>query len=590
MPTVRIPLVGSFNQRSIDGTASLNVPQDQRFLNCAFNVVTNPLTGKATAYVEKRPGWVQDSIVSSGIASTGLIKPQAFGAPFTAFGETNSAVYVGSINVGNITGRALHFAETLISASSYVILKSSDGTGWYYPDGAKDVLTYTGFTSTGEFTVSTISSTAGFYSGQLIIGNTIGAGARVSSINAATSTIGLTVANTTTSTATLLTKEPVAKILSANFVSSGTYRSGFAPMDGYHFYATDDGFINNSDLNTITAYSANARLAVQQSPDPPVAVATQKNALVVFGLNSKEVFQNAGLSAGSPLQRVTQAAERIGCIDQRSVTQIENDIFFVATPYEGDVGVYRMRDFAAQRISTPTIDRIMGTSATNGAIYAQSFRLGGYPYAAFILSIAADGPASSLLLESGDMILTEAGDSLLLEDLPAQTASFIRMLVYNTTLNIWGEWDCEEGTFIDSFGAGTNNQIIATSRFRTDGKIYKIDPLAAGVVYTDDGATISTEIRTSKVDFGTEDKKYVQEIELVADTVTSAAASTVAIYWSDDDYASWKGPLYFDMSGQRKTVSRLGAHYGGRAYKLLHTANGPFRAQALEIRYTKGSS
>ncbi len=188
------------------------------------------------------------------------------------------------------------------------------------------------------------------------------------------------------------------------------------------------------------------------------------------------------------------------------------------------------------------------------------------------------------------MMLTEAGDLLLLEDLAAQSASFVRKLIYNATLNIWGEWDDEEGTFIDSFGSNTDNQIIATSRFKTDGKIYKIDPVSAGVVYTDDGTTISTEIRTSKIDFGTEDKKYVQEVELVADTVTSAAVSTAALYWSDDDYQSWKGPLFFDMSAQRKTVSRLGAHYGGRAYKILHTANGPFRAQALEIRYSKGIS
>jgi hypothetical protein len=567
---------------------SLSINEDQRFLNCAFSVIQNPITGKAVPYVEKRPGWVQDTIVSSGIASTGLIKPQAFNAIFSAFGETDSATYVGSIHVGNITGRALHFTETLISQVAHVAIKSSDGTGWYYPDGAKDILTYTGFTSTSEFTVSTISSVGGMYTGQLITGNTIGAGARISSINAATSTIGLTVANTTTSTATLLTKEPIAKIIDPDFVSTGVYRSAFAPMDGYHFYATDDGYINNSDLNSISVYSPNARLAVQQSPDPPVAVATQRNAVVVFGLNSKEVFQNAGLSSGSPLQRVAQAAERIGCIDQRSVTQIENDIFFVSTPYEGDVGVYQMKDFAAKRISTPTVDRIIGTAAQNGAVYANSFRLGGYPYASFTLSLAADGPASMLLLESGDNLLLESGDHILTEDLPAQTASFIRTLVYNAGLNIWGEWDCDEATFIDSIGSGTNNQLIATSRFKSDGKTYKIDPVASGIVYTDDGATVSTEIRTSKIDFGDDRRTYVEEVVLIADTVTSVAASTVALYWSDDDYQSWKGPLYFDLTQQKKNVHRLGAYYGGRAYKVLHTANGPFRAQALEITYRKG--
>lgn len=588
MPTARIPLVGSFNQRSIDGSHSLTIAEDQRFLNCAFNVVTNPVTGKATAYVEKRPGWVQDTVVSSGIASTGLIKPQTFTSPFSAFGETNSAVYVGQINVGTITGRALHFTDTQISASTYVALKSSDGTGWYYPDGAKDITSYLGDTISGDFRITTVAVLTGVYSGQLITSAQIGAGSRVTSVNLATSTIGLSVAASATSTGSIITKEPIAKILSANFVSSAIYHSAFAPMDGYHFYATDNGYINNSDLNSISVYSANARIAVQQSPDPPVAVATQKNAVVVFGLNSKEVFQNAGLASGSPLQRVTQAAERIGCIDQRSVTSIENDIFFVATPYEGDMGVYQMREFAAKRISRASEDRILGTAATNGAIYASSFRLGGYVYAVFTISLAQDGPASDLLLETGDMILTENSDLVLLEDTPAQSASFVRQLVYNATLNIWGEWDCTLATFVDSVGSGTNNQIIATSRFKTDGKIYKIDPVSAGAVYTDDGVTISTEIRTSKIDFGTDTRTYVEEVSLIADTVSSAAVSTVSLYWSDDDYQSWKGPLYFDMTSQNKRVTRLGAHYGGRAYKLLHTAAGPFRAQALEITYRKG--
>lgn len=591
MPTVRIPLAGSFNQRSIEGSAALSISEDQRFLNCLFSVVQNPITGKSTVYVEKRPGWGQDSLVSSGIASTGLIKPQTFTSPFSAFGETNSACYVGQINVGNITGRALHFTETLVSASSYVLLRSSDGTAWYYAEDAKTTLAYTGHTSSGSTTVSTVAPLTGIYPGQLITGSQIGAGARVSTFNTATSTIVLTVASGATSTGAALTKEPIAKILSSVFNPAGTYISAFAPMDGYHFYATDDGYINNSDLNTFTAYSANGRLAVQASPDPSIAVAIQNNTVVVFGLNSNEKFQNAGLSSGSPLQRIAQAAEKMGCIDQRSVTPIENDIYYVASPSEGDVGAYRMRGGQSARISTPTVDRILGTVSASGAIYAQSFRLGGYPYLALVISQASDGPASFLLLESGDFILQEDNASkFTMEDTAAQVAAFVRMLVYNIGLNIWQEWDCKEATFIDSIGSGTNNQLLATSRFRTDGKIYKIDPVSQGVVYQDDGRTISTEIRTSKLDMGTNDKKYVREVALIADTVSSAAVSTVALYWSDDDYVSWKGPLYFDMTSDKKNVHRLGAHYEGRAYKVLHTANGPFRAQALEIRYDLGLS
>ena len=73
MPTVRIPLVGSFNQRGVDADAALSSSQDQRFKNCVFSVAQNPVTGKMSVYVEKRPGWVIDSLVSSDTSVSGTI-------------------------------------------------------------------------------------------------------------------------------------------------------------------------------------------------------------------------------------------------------------------------------------------------------------------------------------------------------------------------------------------------------------------------------------------------------------------------------------------------------------------------------------
>ena len=171
--------------------------------------------------------------------------------------------------------------------------------------------------------------------------------------------------------------------------------------------------------------------------------------------------------------------------------------------------------------------------------------------------------------------------------MPAQTASFVRALVYNANLNIWSEQDDVVATFIDSFATGTNNQLVATSRFVTNGKTYKVDPVSAGATYQDDTSTYSMEIRTSKIDFGTANKKYIREIELVADTVSSG---TTQLFFSDDDYLTWQGPFTFDMSKMRKNVTRLGAHYCGRAYKVVHSSNAYFRGEALTINYDMGTS
>ena len=586
MPTQRLPLVGSFNTRGIAGNDTLTLNEDQRFLNCTFNLVQNPVTGKATIYVEKRPGFGVDSVVASGQGSTGLSKPQSFNATLTAFGATNSTIYFGTTSVGTITGRALHFTETLISGVGIVAIKSSDGTGWYYADGAKDDLTYVGDTHNGTAVIDSLDSTAGIYVGQAWAGTGIGASARVLSVDSATQ-ITLNVNSTADGTDITFTKTPIAKIIDADFITTGTFISAFVPLDGYLFYTTDDGYLRNSDLNSVTAYTSTSSIAVQMGPDAPVGVAIQNNAVVALGTGTKEVFQNAGLSSGSPLQRVTQPFQRVGCLDQRSITTLEDDVFFVSTPFEGDLGVYRMRNLAASRISTPNVDRIIGTVATGGAIYASSFRLGGYAYAAFIVSLASDGPQSLLLQESGDSLLLENGDDILLEDTAAQTASYVMTPIYNINLNLWSEWDCSVATFIDGVSSGTANQIVATSRFSTGGKVYTINPTSDSQLYTDDGVAFTMEIRTSKVDHGTSKRKSVREVTLEgADTESSGQPY---LSWSDDDYSTWSTPRPFQWRDGKFAVTRCGSHKGGRAYKITDSSNAPFRAEALGITYTEAA-
>ena len=588
MQTTRVSLVGSFNQRGLDGEAALAVPEDQRFLNCTFTVIQNPITGKNTVYVERRPGWSTDSLVSAGMASTGLAKPQAFNATLSAFGDTNSEIFAGTISVGTITGRALHFTETLISNEAYVVIRSSDGTGWYYVDGAKDVTAYTAdgnnSTTITDIKIAGVNSTAGLYPGQkLTAASNIAAGSRIVSVNSGAFTAVLDTATTGGAFNDLaITKEPIAKIIDADFVTTGTYIGAFAEMDGYLFYPVDSGTLRNSDLNSVTAYTSTNFISPAMAPDKPIAVARQKNAIVCFGTGSNEKFYNAGNATGSPLQRMQQYFERIGTIDQRSVTTIEDDIFYVSSPLEGDLGVWMMRGLQSKKISTATIDKLIGTVAVDGAIYASSFRLGGQAYAAFYLSSASDGPASSLLLESGDVILLESGDEILLEDTPGQVSSFVRLFVYNIDLNIWGEWDCDEATFIDAVSSGTANQLLASSRVSTGGKIYTINPVSNGELYQDDGSTYNCQIRTARIDHGTGRRKFVHEIKLICD---KQSAGTVTLEASDDDYGTWTTLGTFDLTDMEPKITRCGPYRGGRAYRLTHAYNGPFRAEAIEITY-----
>jgi hypothetical protein len=593
MPTARIPLVGSFNQRTIDGAMTLALNEDQRFLNVAFDVVQNPVTGKATVYCEKRPGWGVDSIVAAGSVSTGLIKTDSVNSVVSAFGATNSTIYDGQVSVGVITGRALYFSETLISNVGYVLIKSSDGTGWYYPSDAKDVTAYTAdgnnSTTITDIKIGGVNSTAGLYSGQLLAAATnIVAGTRVVSVNAGAFTAVLdTATNGGAFNDLAITKEPIAKIIDADFVTTGEIVTAFVEMDGYIFYGNADGYLYNSDLNSVISWAANSRINPAMTADPPNALGRHKNMVVVFGAASMEVFYNAGYATGSPVTRAAQFYSRIGALDQRSVTTLKDDIYYAASAKYGDVAIYRLRNLSPQPISTPAMNKIIGTiSATGGYIYMSGFELGGHAYvSAFCTNQTED--EDLLLLETGEQLLLETGDGILLDADPSAAAAFAHLFVYSVDLNTWSEWDCSEATYIAGIGSGPVNQLIATSRVDTDGKVYTIKPSSYGELYTDDGAAYTMEIRTSKLDFGTENRKFVNSIRLIADDAPSGTATLEA---SNDDFQTWETLGTFDMTQHEKRISRCGSHKGGRAYRLRHSSNAPFRGEALQFDYKVGNA
>ena len=583
MSTVRIPLVGSFNQRSIDGEVGLSSEVDQRFLNCVFTVVKNPITGSDVVYVEKRPGVSIDTLVDADEFSTGLLKPQSLTSIISGFGSTNSIIYVGSTSVGTITGQALHFSETLIGSTSYILIKSSDGTGWFFAEDAADDLTYVGDTHNGTAIIDSLDNTTGMYVGQAVSGTGVAAGARILTVDSATQ-ITLNANSSADGTDITITKTPIAKIIDTDFLSTSDYISALVPMDGYLFYTTSDGKVANSNLDSITAYTAIDFLSAQMYPDPTVAIIRTKNILGVFGTNSLELFKNVGNANGSPLQSVPENCIRVGTNNQLSVTTLEDDIYFVGTSAYGDIQVFQLKNLQAKKISTPIIDRILGTQSTSGGtFFVSGFQLGGYKYIVVTVGTVTQGSADNLLLEGGDDLLLEDGSSfLLLEGSATVLGTFNRQLVYNVDLNIWSEWDCEEMTFVVGQGAGSYNRVLMSSRFLDTGYIYKISPGSDIEVYTDNGTNYDMEIRTSRVNFGTSKRKFIPSIKLICDEQSSGSVTLEA---SDDNYVTWKTLGTFDLTVAEPKITRCGSHKGGRAYRLTHSTDSFFRAEALEIDY-----
>lgn len=584
MPTKRIPLVGVHDPRTIDGQATIVAGQDQRFVNCIFNVVSDPITGKSIAYLAKRPGWGVETIVSAGNISTGLIRTTSMDSVLSAFGDTNSTIYDSQVSLGTITGRALHFSETLISGVGYVVIKSSDGTGWYYPSNARAQTSYTGDTTNTSTTVNNIASTAGMYSGQAISGAGIPASTRIASVTSS-SVIELDTAATATAAGVTLTKTPIAKILDADFITTGSFISKFVELDGFLTYCTDDGTLRNSDLNSVASYSALGQIAVQMSPDGAVAVARHKNAVICFGTESAETFRNAGNPSGSPMQRVADGTTKVGCLDQRSVTDIEDEIFFVTSSRDGDLMVKKLPGLVT--VSTAAISRMLGTISNEAHIYLSAFSLGGTKYVSAYVTTGENAGSNELLLELGDFLLLEDGDNILLEQSSSVTAYFGRNFVYNVDHNIWCEWDSNIPSFVFGQGTGATNQLIAASRVNTGGKIYRINTSADGELHTDDGSTFTTTITTTKIDLGTGTTKFINAVRLIGDV---QPAGTVTLSYSDNDYDSFTTAGTFDLTIRTPELRGLGSHDGGRVWRLEHSTDGAFRAQAIEIDYDFGTS
>lgn len=154
---VRIPLVEVANQRFADttsfGTASgvvgvgivgvmivgaTNIgSKDARLINCFPTRIKNPYNGEIRSYIQKRPGF---GLVSTPGTETGNAVKVWLGQGtgnkiISAFGDTNSEIFDGVASLGTITGLATDITETIVSTTPNLVIPSSDGTAWYYPDG-----------------------------------------------------------------------------------------------------------------------------------------------------------------------------------------------------------------------------------------------------------------------------------------------------------------------------------------------------------------------------------------------------------------------------------------------------------------------
>lgn len=508
---------------------------------CLLEKVVDEASGRASYYVQKRPGFTDGGTLASGNIGTLVFVSPATLRLVSAFGGSNSTIFDQATSAGTITGIANNCVETIISGTTYWLFVSSDGTGWYLANGAISTTAYTGDTHTST-TVDNISpNTTGMYAGQAITGSGFQAGTRISSVNSSSS-ITLTLATTTSLSGTAITKTPIAKILSANFPSAV---GQFAQMDGFIFVVNAAGRLYNSDINSITSWQASSYIEANLQTDTAWTAFKYKNHILVFGNQSIEFFYNAGNAFGSPLAARKELFSNVGIYgvaQQTNITQIRDKVFFISS----DQCLYTFSDFTPKNLSR------QGMSLGG--------RIGSTTYAA--------GPITGFPVGSDIIIHITASTQTTLDKWYSVTNDFF----FEPNLGFSSMRIVDPQSYA-SVGVG-----IAVEAGGTSGKIYNLDDS----VFQDNGAAFTMTIQTQPFVLNKGAPFVVKRFRLIGD---NQSGGTIGLRVNDKDYNSsnWRSVGSFDKTDLSQWLGRGGYFRNHMIIELTDSHNSACRLQAIEV-------
>lgn len=273
MPTIRLPLFGSIESRDyksfFDGvTADGAIKYDQGGTDVQFDVLTDNVNGKKIGYFYPRENFATSGVPASTGAGTAIkCWTGSSNAIVTAFGATNSTVYIAAVTQGAITGQAAFITEGLVGEEKVanIFVVNTAGTKAYYGTGA------------GSLTEIT---DAQYPANQ---------------------------------TPALVTTGPMVQ------------------YDDYCFIMTTDGKIWNSDRLTVASYLTTSDYApANKKPDKGIGLARYGAGLVGFGATSTEFFFDAGNATFSPLSGDSTFINQ-GCANQYAYCNIADTVAFFST-------------------------------------------------------------------------------------------------------------------------------------------------------------------------------------------------------------------------------------------------------------------
>ena len=333
---------------------------------------------------------------------------------------------------------------------------------------------------------------------------------------------------------------------SATAVSTvGTWVATPIYYDGYLLLVkSGTGDCYNSDVNDPMTWTAGNFITAEISPDTVSDIAKINNYFVLFGRESIEYFYDAGNPTGTPFARNDVFVKLVGLLN-RSIVSYGNDLYMVGRKNEGVPEVFVLEDFKLTPISTPAIRRWLVTATET--VYG------------FLLS-----------MNGHDMYVLRAGG---------------RCFYYDITSKLWGRLGFQGSVsnflinnayIID----GTTGQESLFS-ITTDNAIYRFTP----DVYQDNAVDFPVIFRTKRMNYGTNNNKFMSSMGIWADRAPSVGS--IDVQSTDDDYLTYSTARSVDLDHERPNLQQWG-RFRARAFKFTYTSNNPLRIRNIEIDINMG--
>jgi hypothetical protein len=361
---------------------------------------------------------------------------------------------------------------------------------------------------------------------------------------------------------------------------------GLIQLDGYLFVLDTSGLVWQSGLDDPTSWNALDFVDAERENDGGKYICKLMDSVVVLGTKTIEFFYNAGNPSNSVLNRRTDVFYNVGCAFDESVWTNDNFAFFLGKDARGQVGVYKLQGMQLGKVSTSDMDNYL----TNAVAFANVRVMGA--------GFSANGTNYYLMTLYG---ILESGER-----------SYVATYVFEEGSNVWMIWD----TDVITLPGETVIPLIGWTESSADGNRYgegilwdgqiisfKTEPggldtsytgayVESGYVetgYVSEETTVTSPIdmtiRLGEIDWGTQNNKFIRNLEIVSNYTSTD--QNVTVQWSDTDTETFSVARNLNLSKRRK-LSALGMT-NQRTWQFGFSGADPIFLEAIEFDVDGGT-